>query len=158
MISRGTAKLIAKLVASTLRSFQPTMHGLYYYNDDNTVYDFFFDKEYPAWLCNAARKSCSTSSTRPFTEFLMKLHTGETLFNATDGWSWDQREKLGQQYLQDLAEDILQHSNAFEDDVKECRSSLELDGFTCKGNRLLAPESDVLDTKEEAGVLESLYV
>jgi hypothetical protein len=164
MISRATARLVANLVARTLRSSRSIrVYGsatrYYDYNDGDEVYDFFFDNDYPAYLCNAARKACrgSTTSTRPLTDFLMKLHTGESLATATEGWSWEQRRKLGQKYLQDLAEDILTHSNAFEDDVKACRRRLELDGFTFKDSKILAPESDVLETKEEAGVLESLY-
>src|SRR5690349_10388704 len=35
--------------------------------------------------------------------------------------------------------------------------SLGLDGYVYKDGRLLAPESDVLDTRETAGVLEQLY-
>ena len=39
----------------------------------------------------------------------MKLHTGESLVKKTPDWTWQQREKLGQRYLRDLAEDILGH-------------------------------------------------
>jgi hypothetical protein len=99
-------------------------------------------------------------------EFVMKLHTGESLAKATSNWSWQQREKLGQRYLKDLAEDILNHWSkltgeyGYKDRVSAIdalRKSLELDGYEYKNSQLLASETDVLDVEEETGVLQSLF-
>ena len=99
----------------------------------------------------------------------MKLHTGETLAEATPNWSWEQREKLGQRYLHDLAQDILNkwHQEwktqdswqrpGIQDDIERLVGSLELDGYIYRESRLLSPESDVLDVEEETGLLQSLY-
>jgi len=57
------------------------------------------------------------------------------LTQSTDAWTRKQYEKE--------AEDLIR--------------SLELDGYRLVGSRLLAPESDVLDIQETAGVLDSLY-
>lgn len=42
-------------------------------------------------------------------------------------------------------------------DISDLTGNLELDGYVYRNNILLAPESDVLDTTEESGVLESLF-
>src|SRR5436309_5822420 len=95
----------------------------------------------------------------------MRLHTGETQYQVTQAWTWPQREKLGQELLRHLAEAIINHWDTrdlkFESDahtlLSRCKKSLELDGFIFKGTVLLIPEEDVLDAKEEAGVLQHLY-
>lgn len=159
MISRLTARLVAQSLGSALssRGYRPHTHKVYFYNSGSKVYDFFYESEYPAYLCNSARESCSVSSTRPFIEFVMKLHTGESLIAATQNWTREEREKLGQSLLKTLAEDVLAHPDITQENALQCRRSLELDGFTFQGLKLLAPESDVLDSREEAGVLETLY-
>jgi hypothetical protein len=154
------------LVASAFRKLTSGYRTNYYYSDAAGVYDFLYDHKFPAWLCNAARNSCSTYSTRNLQDFLMQLHTGEAQYPVTIEWSWQQREKLGQQHLQQLAEAILNHCSAqgpqyWASDTKElilnCRKRLDLDGFTFRGAVLVAPEEDALDAKEEAGVLQQLY-
>jgi hypothetical protein len=85
----------------------------------------------------------------------MKLHTGETLYAGTPDWSWEQRQKLGQRYMQDLATDAINQRGPKE--AKALLSRLQLDGYEYKDSRLLAPEYDVLDADEAAGVLQSLY-
>jgi len=134
-------------------------------SDSTRVYDFLFDSDFPAWFCNAARQAGSSTSTRPLQDFLMKLHTGESQYAATEGWSWQEREKLGQRYLQQLAEAILtylgDHSQYLSDSTKrlleDVPKRLELDGFVFRGTTLLAPEEDALDAEEAAGVLQRLY-
>ncbi len=103
---------------------------------------------------------------------IMKLHTGETI--AVPNWTWEQREKLGQRFLQDLAEDMLnqyaellnrpdylisdEEERESKQKVRSLLSRLQLDGYAYKDGRLLAPEYDVLDVEEETSVLRSLYV
>jgi hypothetical protein len=128
------------------------------------LYDFLYLHDYPAWLCNLADR---LRGDRAVKEWLMKLHTGETQVSATPNWSWEQRRQLGQQFLRELAEDMLNlwHKEARpdhygkldgEDDIKELVASLELDGYVYRDSRLLQPESDVLDVEEARGVLEEL--
>jgi hypothetical protein len=74
-------------------------------------------------------------------------------------------EKIRQKHLYNLAEDLLNYWNEEEIDIKFDLANnaewlirnLELDGYSYKDNKLLMPESDVLDVEEEMGVLESLY-
>jgi hypothetical protein len=107
MIARETTRLIAELVVSAFTRYHRYAHGGGHYSSDSAaVYDFLYDHEFPAWICNAARKACSTSSIRPLQDFVMKLHTGESQSLVTKNWTWPQREKLGQQYLQQLYKDL----------------------------------------------------
>jgi hypothetical protein len=95
----------------------------------------------------------------------MKLHTGETQAAATPGWTWEQRQQLGQQYLEQLAEDMLRRISGGQSGANDSmrarresdlRRSLELDGYVFRHSSLLRPESEVLDVEEERGVLASL--
>ena len=96
----------------------------------------------------------------------MKLHTGESLVKKTPDWTWQQREKLGQRYLRDLAEDILGHwdpkntqysGESLLDDAANLCKQLELEGYRFESGRLLESETDVLDANEETGVIHALY-
>src|SRR5262245_23378374 len=104
MISRLTAHSIANLVTVTFQRYKSTQWGGQEYSDEQALYDFLCNNDFPAWFCNLARQACSSSSTRPLKEFLMKIHTGESQFSATADWTWPQRERLGQQLLRQIAE------------------------------------------------------
>jgi hypothetical protein len=174
MISRKTARVLGEFYATIFRQSRtghrsnvyPSSYT-YYTVDTQNLYDFLYDQEYASWFCNQARAIQSYSDTRPLKDFIMQLHTGETQCNATQNWTWEQRQRLGQKYLAELAEDILNHwhselgsyykSNTTEE-LKTLQGSLELDGYIYQNSRLLASEEDVLDVQEEVGILEALYV
>ena len=127
----------------------------------DALYDFLYDNDYPAWLLNQSQGI--TSRRRQIQEWIMKIHTGETQASATPNWTWDQRERLGQQYLEELAEDMLRclapsrgQSKRVEL-VTELKRRLELDGYKYNKGVLLRPETDVLDVQEEQGVLRNLF-
>jgi hypothetical protein len=45
----------------------------------DALYDFLYENNYQAWLCNQAKSHQSvTSGKRGVQEWVMKLHTGET--------------------------------------------------------------------------------
>jgi hypothetical protein len=162
LISRRTTRLIAHLLESTFRQYHQNYGSGYYSLRPENVYDFFFENEYEAWFCNAARKSADlcTTSTRAFTDFILKIHTGESLAPATQDWTWHQRERLGQELLKNLARDIarlLKKSHDASGIRGQMLQSLELDGYMFQEDVLLAPEEDVLDVKEESGLLQGLY-
>jgi hypothetical protein len=169
MISRRTTRLLSELVANTFRRAWGTRGRTEGWSPDaKAAYDFLFDNDYPAWFCNAADTSAkfSTSHTRTFQEFFMKIHTGESLVTATLNWSWDQREKLGQQLLENLIEDLLRHwdnqYSAYDrkdrrKEADELQRSVVLDGYELRGGKLIRSERDILDVKEESGVLQTLY-
>lgn len=130
----------------------------------DSLYDYFFENNYPSWLCNKTKKLHNKQ--RQVKEFIMKLHTGETQYKASPNWTLDQRQKLGQEYLYDLAEDILvyyhnQPSESSKEKIKKqiekLTDNLELDGYIFHNKNLLIPETNILDIEEEIGVLETLY-
>lgn len=167
MISRRSTLALAELIAhvfthsysSSVGMYRQTTRHLAVSNDK--LYDYLFEHDFPAWFCNKAK--ALRGGVREPKDLIMKLHTGETQAIVTKEWSWKQREKLGQQVLRDLAEDVLnswsKDSGAYSNEnwVTKLRASLELDGYRYKDSRLLPPESDVLDAQEEAGVLDELY-
>lgn len=165
MISRRFARALAELLELTFRKSKSINGNRYYEPDNNALYDFFFDHGYEAWFCNAAKAIPGSYSTAATKDFFMKLHTGETLVPATKNWTWEQREVLGQRYLTDIAEDVLQHwrngpgqyQGHIAEPLAQLKRTLELDGYKWDGTRLVPNEADVLDTKEEAGVIRSLY-
>jgi hypothetical protein len=167
MISRRTTLLIAELLEKAFRRYHSTSHNRGYYTiDTSAVYDFLFENEYPAWFCNAARQAYGSVSTRPFTDFVLKIHTGESVYAATSSWTWPQREKLGQELIKELAEDIIRRWEAGRDisalgavaeTLSKCQKSLQLDGYVLRGETLLVPEAEVLEVPEETGVLRGLY-
>lgn len=139
--------------------------GTYYTLDTERIYDYLFDNDYDGWFCNSSKATYENYETRKFKEFIMKLHTGESLVNGTPTWTWEQRQKLGQRYLHDLAEDMLnvnlngniKYDTYLKGLYDNYFNSLRLDGYEYKDRRLLSPESDVLDVQEESGVLRNLF-
>lgn len=168
MISRSTAKTVADAYEDIFtyngRSGFTVSHGRFY--------DFLYEHGYEAWFCNIVK---SLYSQRSVKEFIMKLHTGETQYAATPNWTSEQRQKLGQHYLQNLGKDLISH---FEQEILQAQTSgdrwrlsqvpdfektkttiirkFELDGFVYRDAQLLKNEADVLDVAEEQGVVLSL--
>lgn len=131
--------------------------------DKDKLYDFLFSNDYAPWFCNSFASMLIPRSVK---EWVMRLHTGETQANATPEWNWEARRKLGQKYLRNLAEDILQYYESCKGTYErrkldracpELLRSLELDGYAYRDGKLYPPESDVLDVEEETGLLHRLY-
>lgn len=172
MISRRTAAAIGDAYQDefTYAGYhgQGSSHPAKVYVDK--LYDFLFVCGYSPWFCNSVK---ALRQPRNVKEHFMRLHTGETQANATPKWDWNARQRLGQEYLSDLARDILNHHKSGK--AKEryrstygrnptekwpeqvLLESLELDGYFYRDGRLVPPESDVLDTQEEGGVLATLF-
>ena len=168
MISRRTTLLLADLFASAFEMSRYPRFGrsIRYVVGSAGVYDFLYQNDYDAWFCNAARNAAAqgASTTRPFKDFILGIHTGESLGPVTPDWTWAQRERLGQELLKDLAEDVAKWWKGAGDPgsrvgevLTKFFQSLELDGYAFHGEALLAPEEDVLDAREQGGVLQDLY-
>lgn len=178
MITRRTALAIAEVYTEAFYSSYRATYGINqrteYRVDIDKLYDFLYSCNYEAWFCNQSKKTINHgqsvgNATRKLKEFIMKLHTGETQSQVTQEWTWEQRKRLGQEYLRNLAADILskwykdwEQASSYskphiENKVSELLRNLELDGYIYQDSRLLAPESDILDTQEESGAIESLY-
>ncbi|HEX9986968.1 MAG TPA: hypothetical protein VGE45_00610 [Chloroflexia bacterium] len=181
MLSRRTARVIAEAytsvfaytyqywVASVITySGQSSDHGVPVTTISNSqLYDFTFDHDLPAWLCNGLKAAGDVQSVK---EYIMRLHTGETTSAEVEGQASELRRREGHELLIRLAEAMLndwakinrpENANAsisaVQEKVKELGISLELDGYLFRNGRLLIPESEVLNTEEAAGLLETLY-
>lgn len=181
MISRRTALVLAETYAdmfSVPHYAQATYSSSYkthFSVKTDALYDFLYTCNYASWFCNESKSTHQyaegySRATRKLKEFVMKLHTGETQYDVTPDWDWKQREQLGQEYLINLATDILNRlchdlENATGDDIVEIEKTraqlernLELDGYAYRDSRLVASEVDVLDVAEETGALQSLFM
>jgi len=132
-----------------------------YYNE---LYDFLYENEYEAWFCNLAKANLDVRKQK---EWFLKIHTGESIVKATENWSWEQREKLGQRLLKDLAKDhlIWHHGNSYQSFHMEqygelataLHRRLELDGYIFKNNTIIQEREDVLNVEQEKSILKELY-
>ena len=167
MLGRKTTRILAECYHSVF-SGRRTVSNPYgrssssYYLKKDALYDYLFERDYEAWLLNAIKGLIGRE--RDLKEFVMRLHTGETVANVTPDWSWEQRSKLGQRLLTDLAEDILvyianlgaRETSDVASEASQLVSQLELDGYLFRDQRLYYTEAAVLDTEHEQGILQKL--
>ena len=165
MISRQAAVAIAnayvdRFSSTSKSSYSGTTEKVHY----NSLYDFLFENDYEAWFCNLAQKNYKI---RDLKEFFLRLHTGESISSSTKDWSWENRQKLGQRLLRDLAEDKLVWYEStrgtdwiwkmYSAKADELRRRLELDGYLFRDGKLLLQDADVLDVDHERSTLKILY-
>jgi hypothetical protein len=161
MISRKSAMAISNFYSSrfTIRKNSNSSSTI----SQHSLYDFLFENDYPAHISNAARGNLWP---RDLKDWVLKLHTGETLINATKTWSWQEREKLGQRYLKDLAESILNwyaenrdkwNQDSYDPLRDELLRRLELDGYVYRDAALFYTGGDVLNVEEERTLLHHLH-
>ena len=169
MISRSTTKVLAQLYGEffALRSRHKISYGgrrtTYYDISPEHLYDFLYERNYETWFLRVI-ESESFHSPRTLEEFIMKINTGESLAEGSPDLTFEQRARLGQGYLKDLANDMLEYhersdaSHIHQDLVDKLKSKLELDGYLWNpvSKKLLFSEEAVLDVKEEQGVLATL--
>lgn len=157
MISRRTTSSIGKILGDMFTGYTYPHEAIVLHGK---LYDFLYEHEYPIWLCNKARHLEHDS--RAVKEFVMELLTGEALYDIAFDSEVDVDELI-QHILEHLASDILfNYHNSFDyefnfDDITNLTRNLELDGYVYQDGRLLISESEVLDTDEETGTLETLY-
>ena len=162
MLSRSTSASIATVYvdrfASTSRGFDGRSTEKVHYD---ALYDYLYEHEYEAWFCNLAQQKYKI---RDLKEFFLKLHTGESIVSATKDWSWEQRQKLGQRLLRDLAEGQMiwyeslrsndwMWNNLYREKANELQRRLELDGYLFGDGLLLQQQADVINIEEEKSIL-----
>ena len=131
----------------------------------DALYDFLFGENFDPWLLNAFR-SLSTVERRGLKDFIMRIHTGESVVGATAKWTWERRRTLGQRILKDLAECLIRQRHDDSDferygdrhkiAVDKMQRTLELDGYVYRQGILLVPEESVIEETEEQDVLQGL--
>jgi hypothetical protein len=98
----------------------------------DALYDFLYENDYDGWLCNRAKDTRSIGSgKRAVQEWVMRLHTGESVVNGTQGWSWEKRQTLGQKFLHDLTQGILNDWDSYDLLLTEMKSGIGNSGATC---------------------------
>jgi hypothetical protein len=168
MISRNSAKTIADAYYSNFIHFHrgTRVYSGRFTTDLHSLYDFLYVNDFEAWLLNAFN-SLSSTNTRDLIDFILRIHTGESLSVATPQWNWQQRQTLGQRILKELAECLIRKQLSSDPDFQSSEDSakrsvaimqrtLELDGYIFRDNILWIPEESVVNEAEEQGVLESL--
>ncbi len=167
MISRASAKAISDAYNKCFSSYSRGSYNRAQFElHVNDLYDFLYVNNFEAWFLNAA-KGKYPHHQRQLLEFVLRIHTGESLVPATSEWSWKQRQALGQRLLADLARALIaeRRNNAQfatseprrADLVDAMQRQLELDGYIYRDGVLLVPEESVLDEEEEEGVLQQLF-
>ena len=164
MISRKSAMAIANAYTNKFSHKPSSSSGQREKVYRDSLYDFLYEHEYEAWFCNLAKHNFKV---RELQEFFLKIHTGESLANATPKWTWEQRAALGQNYLKNLSRDYIlfysklpdswytKYYQTYFDDLSR---RLEIDGYIFKDNDLYQTEVEILDVEAEAGLLEKLHV
>jgi hypothetical protein len=168
MISRQSAKAIAdayraKYVFVSV-NYRQQSKEVHYWAD--LLYDFLYLNNFADWFTMKVRGLYHGSKERVLQEYIMRLHTGGSLVDATPEWTPQQRSDLGQRLLRDLAEALIRarHTDpAFEthhtnerEAVDAMQRTLELDGYVYRDGTLYVPEESVVDEREEHGVLNDL--
>jgi hypothetical protein len=161
MLSQSSALAIAKTYSAVFTDRSG-------WGNDNfrreALHDILFERGFPAWVYGKAK---SLFTPREAEEWILHFHTGQSAYPAMKDATGEERQAAGQLILRQLAEAIL---NLYHDGSAGSELTirfapifgtllrrLQFDGYTYRFPRLLAPESDVLDTHEETGVLNDLY-
>jgi len=170
MISRRSTKRLADLCLRTFRNRQSSTTTPYWIPSD-PVYDFLFERDFDLAFCNAANHTAYNGMCS-FEEFILRLHTGESVSSFKSAPLSAASE--GQGYLRQLSQQMLlpaptmrpagmsqQTYDALTREsvraIEECRQtlvrSLELDGYVLRNGRLLHLESAIVDIDKQHGVL-----
>ncbi|MFZ2147934.1 MAG: hypothetical protein WAV28_12000 [Sedimentisphaerales bacterium] len=160
MISRKSAMVIADAYTEKFSSSDYRGHETVY---KDSFYDFLYEHDYESLFCNMVQ---TIYGRRDLKEWILRIHTGESLSKVTPNWSCDERKKLGQVYLKNLARDFMTWFREETEDwlIKDLKSfydemmrRLEMDGYMFRDNDLYQSEVEVLDVEAETGLLQKLY-
>jgi hypothetical protein len=168
MLNRRTVKTLSEILfemfrtSHAVRTVYRSMNYIYFLKSD-WLYDFLYENDYDSWFMNAAQ-ALHTGDDRALKEFIMRLHTGETVAISIPEWTLPQRIQLGQRLLRDLSEDVLvlsQTSDKFMPEeakklIPQFTSELELDGYIFRDGKLYFTEAAILNTEDEEGILIKL--
>src|SRR5687768_7409320 len=110
MLSRRTTLDIANVYVERF-STRETVRGAYaghtrvdHSMKPNRVYDFLYERNHNPWLCNTLK---NIHDPRKAKDFILRLHTGESIKASQPSWPTTKCEEVGQSFLLKLAEDIL---------------------------------------------------
>ena len=82
--------------------------GKHFDNDD--FYEFVYLNDFESWFISLTKRNCKYA--HAFSDFMLLLHTGESIASVTQNWSWDSRRKKGRELLVRLAECFINSSRS----------------------------------------------
>lgn len=123
--------------------------------------DFLYERNWQPWVLGEVRALDGTDQLR---DWIMDLHTGQSLASFPDPLPPAQRPEVGQMLLKQLARDALawpdgpdSHlSESAQERLARMRGLLELDGYTWRDGDLYYSEADDLEIEGEPGILDAL--
>jgi hypothetical protein len=172
MLSRRSAKAIADAAGGRFNQSKGAGQGTW--TPWDTVYEYFYEQEFASDFCNGIQLAAQRGSAT-FREFLLRLHTGESVsqFRQTD--EWETPDADGQAFLVRIAESFLQEHFAAVSAggalnqamvkarrdrmdllIKPLKTSLELDGYMWADGRLVPRESAPVDAEKHRGLISVL--
>jgi len=179
MISRPSTRFMAELYETQFVLSQTTAAGR---NQKPTVdwdqlYNFLYDRDYSPVFLNVIERAVATLV--PLRDFIMRIHTGDSLNVMTSTYTDKQKVELSQSLLKKLAQDILVHMDGKTrpniskpypgtgsagvraimarndaaqrpyDLLEHLERQLELDGYIFQDGRLMYTDSAVIEVEEE---------
>lgn len=164
MIGRSSTFALAEAYTHRFTNMSSDRGGQFRIVRRDDLYDFLYQEEYEAWFCNLARNNFKE---RDLKDWILQIHTGESLIKSTKEWTWEQRKKLGQRLLFDLSQDHLRwfekirneswFGQNYHRNANALTRNLELDGYKFSDNALLKPSEDVLNVEQERELISELY-
>jgi hypothetical protein len=166
MLSRRTALAIADAYSERFSMVALSSGTADFVALRDDLYEFLYEREFEAWFCNLARQ---LGTKRDLRDWILRLHTGETVSPSTPNWDWKNREKLGQQHLLSLARHIVllleeesrSKKRGFDPTSNSVAgkvlTSLELDGYVRRDDQFFPSEADVINVDQEIGLLQKLH-
>lgn len=163
MISRKSSLIISLAYDKAFVSSQKSSIFRTFRNEK--LYEYLYARDYEEAFLGLIRQIKVYQHTRQLKDFILQLHTGESLVNATQDWTWDARRSSGQYFLKKLALDIMisyldSNISSYSSDIKSVvmnlKNQLELDGYIYDGKQLILIESNAINENEEKEFLVEL--
>jgi len=168
MIGRKATKRLAEFAVQMFS--RPTGQGRTYI-PHGSVYDFAFEHDFDKHFCNAAEdRAAGSPDGRGLSEFIMQIHTGESVKRMRPKEPPVALEAEGQGYLRHLAEALLLTSEGSLSNTEAMHlvvalnlpdrrmalvRALELDGYVFRDGKLLHTESSIVDIEQQHSALSS---
>ncbi len=159
VISRKTTLALSDVYEALFNSEE---NGL----DNSGLRDFLYGNEWQPWVLDEVGEMARRVDLR---QWLLGLHTGESLERFPERLLPDGRLEVGRMLLRQLARDVLISSSEgrlptsgdavggeIASSIARLQAMLELDGFSWDGFTLTYSEADDFNAEPEAGEFESL--
>ena len=114
MINRKTTVIIADYIAYLFAGGKRRIKGKeYYFINIDKLYEFLYENNNDTWFCNLAMESATVGgktfldSVHGIRQFILRLHTGESILSEFPNNTLEEAQLLGYEYLFKITEDLL---------------------------------------------------